>query len=218
MVNADAFSFPKKWVILMVKWGCGRMENQKLGCLILAAGCSSRFQSNKLTALFEGKPLIRRTLEAVPTDVFSSVTVVTQYDGVEELAREFGFACVRNDRPDLGQSRSVALGTAAMADCDGIAFVVADQPLLSQELLRRIAAEWRAHPDCIVGAAHAGKRGNPNLFPKRFFPELLALTGDVGGSSVIRAHPECFRSVETDAASLTDVDTPQALEVLRGRR
>ena len=70
-------------------------------------------------------------------------------------AREFGFACVRNDRPDLGQSRSVALGTAAMADCDGIAFVVADQPLLSQELLRRIAAEWRAHPDCIVGAAHA---------------------------------------------------------------
>ena len=39
-----------------------------------------------------------------------------------------------------------------------------------------------------------------------------------GGSSVIRAHPECFRSVETDAASLTDVDTPQALEVLRGRR
>ena len=48
--------------------------------------------------------------------------------------------------------------------------------------------------------------------------QLLALTGDVGGSSVIRAHPECFRSVETDAASLTDVDTPQALEVLRGRR
>lgn len=191
------------------------MQDLKIGCLILAAGSSSRFQANKLTAIFGGKTLIRRTLEAIPDDVFSCVTVVTQYDEVEKLARAFGFACVRNDRPDLGQSRSVALGTAAMADCDGIVYVVADQPMLSQELLRRIVAAWRAHPDGIVGASHGGRRGNPNLFPKHFFPELLALTGDVGGSSVIRSHPECFLGVETDAASLTDVDTPQALEVLR---
>ena len=67
----------------------------------------------------------------------------------------------------------------------------------------------------LAGAAHNGKRGNPNIFPREFFPELLALTEDHGGSTVIRAHPERFLPVEVAQEQLTDVDTPQALKALR---
>ena len=100
-----------------------------LGCVIMAAGNAVRFGANKLEAELDGKPLIRRAFEAVPAGVFDRVAVVTQYPAVAALAREFGFTPVHNDRPGDGLSRTVRLGTQALAQCDGIAFLVADQPL-----------------------------------------------------------------------------------------
>ena len=65
----------------------------------------------------DGKSLLRRSLEAVPAEEFAQVTVVTQYDAAAALAEEFGFTVVRNDRPEDGLSRTVRLGTEAMAGC-----------------------------------------------------------------------------------------------------
>ena len=83
-----------------------------------------------------GKTLLRRALEAVPSRSFCRVTVVTQYDEAAALAESFGFDVVRNDRPEEGLSRTVHLGTEAMADCDAILYQVADQPLLTTHPIR----------------------------------------------------------------------------------
>ena len=93
--------------------------------------------------------------------------------------------------------------------------MVADQPCLRQETVTRLVEVFRQHPDKIVGAGHNGRRGNPNLFPMKYFGELLALSGDHGGSSVIRAHEADFLLVETEPAELFDCDTPDALDTLR---
>ena len=186
-----------------------------LGCVIMAAGNAVRFGANKLEAELDGKPLIRRAFEAVPAGVFDRVVVVTQYPAVAALAREFGFEPVRNDRPGDGLSRTVRLGTQALAQCDGIAFLVADQPLLSASAVRAVVRQWREHPSCIVGAACGTRRGNPNVFPREFFPALCALEGDRGGSAVIRHHEDDLILLETDAPELADVDTPAALEQVR---
>ena len=187
------------------------MAELRIGCLVMAAGCGSRFGRNKLEAEVDGKSLLRRALEAVPIEEFHRVTVVTQYDGAAALAESFGFDVVRNDRPQDGLSRTVRLGTEAMADCDAILYQVADQPLLERGTVRRELEFFRAHPDCIVGLSHSGVRGNPCVFPRRFFPELTALEGDVGGNVVIRAHPEALLLFEAPAAELRDVDTVEAL-------
>ncbi len=187
------------------------MAELRIGCLVMAAGCGSRFGRNKLEAEVGGKSLLRRALEAVPVEEFHRVTVVTQYDGAAALAEGFGFDVVRNDRPQDGLSRTVRLGTEAMADCDAILYQVADQPLLERGTVRRELEFFRAHPDRIVGLAHNGVRGNPCVFPRRFFPELTALEGDVGGNVVIRAHPEALLLFEAPAAELRDVDTVEAL-------
>ena len=187
------------------------MAELRIGCLVMAAGCGSRFGRNKLKAEVDGKSLLRRALEAVPAEEFHRITVVTQYDGAAALAESFGFDVVRNDRPQDGLSRTVRLGTEAMADCDAILYQVADQPLLERGTVRRELEFFRAHPDCIVGLSHNGVRGNPCVFPRRFFPELTALEGDVGGNVVIRAHPEALLLFEAPAAELRDVDTVEAL-------
>ena len=187
----------------------------KPGCLIMAAGNASRFRANKLAAQFDGKPLIRRALEAVPAELFARVVVVTQYPQVEELAAEFGFEAIRNPHPDYGISYTIRLGTQALAQCDGIAFLVADQPLLSASAVRAVVRQWREHPSCIVGAACGTRRGNPNVFPREFFPALCALEGDRGGSAVIRQYPERYLAVDVPPEALADVDTPEALRAIR---
>ena len=187
----------------------------KPGCVVLAAGSASRFGGNKLTAAVEGVALIRRALSAVPAERFSRVAVVTQYPEILALARDFSFTPVLNDTPEAGVSRSIALGLAAIGDCPGALFLVADQPLLRRESVDALVTLWQGKPEGIAALGHGGVRGNPCLFPSRLFPELLALQGDRGGSAVIRRHEGLLSLLEVDARELRDADTPEALAAIR---
>lgn len=183
----------------------------RIGCLVMAAGNAQRFGENKLSAHFHGATLIERTLNAIPPELFFAVTVVTQYEQIEQLAAVHGFAAIHNAQPELGVGHTIRLGTEAMSACDGILYLVADQPMLSMNSIRQIVEAWKKTPQQIVGASHGGKHGNPNLFPARFFPALMALEGDRGGNRVIMANPDAFVPVELPALELADCDTPQAL-------
>ena len=186
-----------------------------VGCVVMAAGNAERFGENKLAAMVEGKPLIRHALEAVPTDRLQAVCVVTQYDEVETLARCFGFRCVRNDHPEWGLSYTIRLGTEALrGECDAIVYQVSDQPLLRRESVAALVDLYQTEPERIVGASYNGVRGNPCIFPGKYFSELCALTGDVGGSAVIQRHRGELLLLEVDRRELLDVDTKEALRDL----
>ena len=187
----------------------------KLGCVIMAAGESRRFgDENKLLQPFGGLPLYVRALSAVPVEQYNPVCVVTGYEPVAVLAKEMGFLVAVNDRPDLGISRTIRMGLEQMTDCDGVLFMTADQPLLSRQTLCRLAEEFRQEPQCIVSAAHGGKRGNPCLFPRDLFGALLALEGDTGGSRVIKANSHRLRLAEVPEEELADCDTAGTLRDL----
>lgn len=189
----------------------------KIGCLVMAAGNARRFGENKLAAEYRGKPLIRHALEAVPKQLFARVAVVTQYTQILSMAKEFGFTPIYNAHPDYGISHTIELGTDALRDCSAILYMVADQPLLDDASVERIVQKWREHPCNIVGASHAGKRGNPCIFPREFFDELMSLHEDHGGNTVIRRYPDRLLLVEVAEEELTDVDTVQALRELEER-
>lgn len=186
------------------------MEN--LGCVVLAAGYGKRFGGNKLTAALDGRSLILRSLETVPSEHFSSIVVVTQYPEVLKLAGEFHFAAILNDKPELGLSRSLQLGLTEVRNCEAVCFQVSDQPLLRRESVAALCDFWRESPKKLAALGHGGVRGNPCIFPSEFFPELMALTGDIGGAAVIRRHENALRLLEVPAKELWDVDTPQALD------
>ena len=188
-----------------------------LGCVVMAAGNARRFGENKLAAGLGGRSLIRRTLEAVPPEVIRETAVVTQYPEVADLAREFGFLPVENAHPEYGISHTIRLGLAALGNCAGVMFLVSDQPLLRRESVAALARFWLAHPDRIAALGHGGVRGNPCVFPARFFPELLALREDHGGNTVIRRHEEDLTILEAPEEELKDVDTVEALRSLQHR-
>ena len=186
----------------------------KIGCVVMAAGNARRFGENKLAAQLRGRSLILRALEAVPTEAIDSAVVVTQYPEIMRLAGEFHFAAVYNEHPDYGISHTIELGLTGLRDCDGVMFLVSDQPLLRRKSVAALARLWKSHPDSIAALSHGGVRGNPCVFPARFYPELLELTEDRGGNAVIRRHEEDLVLLEVDARELTDVDTPEALRSL----
>jgi molybdenum cofactor cytidylyltransferase len=193
------------------------VETRKIGCVVMAAGSATRFGADKLSAELNGKTLLRRALEAVAADAFSAVVVVTQHADVFPLISARGFTPVHNPHPELGASHTIALGLAALEGCDAILFQVADQPLLRRESEAALVDFYRAHPENIVALGHGGVRGNPCLFPAKYFPELRALTGDHGGNTVIRRHEEALLLYEVPARELSDVDTPEALRALDAR-
>ena len=185
-----------------------------LGCVVMAAGNARRFGENKLAAGVGGRSLILRALEAVPGEEFETVAVVTQYPEALDLAGRFRFSAIRNEHPDFGLSHTIRLGLEALGRCDAACFLVSDQPLLKRESVRALAELWRSQPENIAALAHGGVRGNPCIFPARFFPELLELREDHGGNTVIRRHEEALVLLEVPEEELTDVDTPEALKGL----
>ena len=193
-------------------------EELRVGCLLMAAGNAERFGENKLLcAAWDGRSLIEHALDAIPRECFARVLVVTQYPEITALAKARGFETLQNEHPERGQSGTIRLGTRALSDCGAICFMVADQPLLRRETLAREVDFFSSHREHIVALGHNGVRGNPCLFPARFFPELLSLEGDVGGSAVIKKHPDNLMLFEAPEEEMRDVDTKESLAALTGR-
>lgn len=182
-----------------------------LSAVLLAAGLGRRFGGNKLLYPVEGEPLYLHTFEAIPPEMFRRAAVVSGYGEILTVARSRGYLPVSNPHPLEGQSLSVKLGLQAVEEgADGVLFAVCDQPWLRRESVEKLVAAWTEEPHRIFALSAQGRRGNPVIFPARFFPELAALTGDVGGGAVLKKHPEELRLVEAGSArELEDMDTRQ---------
>lgn len=105
------------------------MKRTRIGCVLMAAGNSTRFGGNKLLTDFFGKTLIERAMEAIPRDKLCRAAVVSQYDEALSMALDFDFLAVKNDRPEDGVSRTIRLGLDALGNVDAAMFMVAGSAL-----------------------------------------------------------------------------------------
>lgn len=182
----------------------------KIGAVLMASGAARRFGSNKLLCPVDGIPMIERAFAAVPAGLFARACAVSCYGEILSLAAERGYRPIPNPQSEEGQSASIRLGLASLTDMDGVLFSVCDQPHLKPESVKRLLAAFTARPDRICSLSWRGRRGSPAVFPAELFPDLLSLTGDQKGGTVIRAHPERLYLVEADSPwELHDVDTPE---------
>ena len=78
----------------------------------------------------------------------------------------------------------------------------------------RLIARSRENADQIVMATANGKRGNPVLWPSRFFDELKNVVGDVGARHIIGANADRVTEIELGEAAGLDIDTPTTLQVI----
>lgn len=103
--------------------------------------------------------------------------------------------------------------TFPIIQCDGALILLGDQPLITPALLNQLIEMKYTTGKRIVAPFYNGKRGNPVLFDANLFPELLTITGDEGGRSVIEKHRAEVGMLDLDASQTCyDVDTWEAYQ------
>jgi molybdenum cofactor cytidylyltransferase len=191
----------------------------RIAAVVLAAGRASRMGSNKLVADLDGEPIVRRTVRAVLGSRARPVVVVTGHeaDAVRGALAGLDVSFVHNPDFSDGMSTSLRAGVAAVGTVDGALICLGDMPRLAPAHLDAVIDAYRAGgPEEIVVPTCDRKRGNPVLWPGRYFAEIAALSGDVGARALLERHADHVRLVAIDdPAILVDVDTPAALAELR---
>ncbi len=183
----------------------------------MAAGRSSRFGSTKQVAEANGRPLVRRATSAARQVCGDHVITVLGHDMTRVLATlrdDSGFVVVNDDYGSGLASSIVRAVNACREDAAALLVMMADQPLVTAELLQTLLGEWSGRDDEIVATAYAGTAGPPVLFAHGTFADLLQLSGDTGARALFDDERFVLKTVLYEPAA-TDIDTPADLAALR---
>jgi len=190
--------------------------------IVLAAGGSRRMDTgNKLLMPLGAGTIVAAVVDTVVAAGFDPVVAVTGYDeGAVRAALEgcqVQFAA--NPHWERGLSSSLRAGLAALPpEADGTLVALGDMPLLKVGTLRRLKETFeQAGGERIVYPAYEGRQGNPVLFPRRLFPALLALEGDLGGKQIMQTDKEEALALAVDSQEvLMDCDTDDDYHTILG--
>ena len=190
-----------------------------IAAVVLAAGSGSRFGGAKQLAELDGIPLLEhalRAVEAVPAIDRIVVVLGARAQDVRagvDLGSAEAVVCAGWEE---GQAASLRCGIAAVADADAAVLTLGDMPRITPQVIARFADLAAEHgTQARARAVYDGKPGHPVVLGRDYFEQVAALRGDVGAREVLKAigaHAiECGH-----LCSPADVDTPDALEELRG--
>jgi molybdenum cofactor cytidylyltransferase len=194
---------------------------RSVAALVLAAGRSSRMGGpNKLLAEIGGRPLARIVVEAALASRARPVIVVTghQRERVEAALAGLPIDFVHNANFTDGLGTSLRVGIAALpAQADGVIVCLGDMPQVEAAMIDRLVDALDPDKGALIAVPTIeGQRGNPVVWSRRFFPDLMAVEGDIGARYLIGRYSEAVVEVPlTGTAALTDIDTPEALQAVK---
>jgi molybdenum cofactor cytidylyltransferase len=220
----DTRPLPREKAPATPQTGIAPRSAPPIAALVLAAGRSRRMAPhNKLLVIDRtGKPMIARVVDNVLSSNARPVLVVVGHQA-EQVQHTLGGRPVRYvHAPDYaeGLSASLKAGIAAVPEeCAAAVVCLGDMPLVTGRMIDRLLSNY--DPDegrLIVLPTFRGKQGNPMLWDRRFFPEILQISGDSGARFLLGKHIEAVAEVEmADDAVLRDFDTTDSLATLPQR-
>lgn len=178
--------------------------------ILLAAGSSRRFGADKrLQPLVDGTPMVLVSARRLAEICRRTIVVIRPDDAaLAKLLAAERIETVVCEQAAQGMGHSLSRGVAASAEADGWLVALADMPYIEPASYHTV---WRALQNGarLARPAYQGKNGHPVGFSACHLPELLALTGDQGGKTILDAHRDdlCRCPVE-DSGILKDIDQP----------
>ena len=196
-------------------------KGRRVAAVVLAAGRSTRMGAiNKLIAEIGGKPLVRIAAEQALASRAKPVIVVTGHERERVEAAIAGLPVRFVHNPDYadGLGTSLKTGIAAVpADADGAIVCLGDMPQVDSPLIDKLIAAFDPERGALVVLpTFDGRRGNPVVWSRRFFHDLMSIAGDIGARHLIGSYAEAVVEVPvTGEAALTDVDTPESFSAVK---
>jgi molybdenum cofactor cytidylyltransferase len=194
---------------------------RRVAALVLAAGRSTRMGAvNKMLAQIGGKPLVRIAAEQALASRARPVIVVTGHERekVESALKGLPVRLVHNPNYVDGLGTSLKVGIAAVPEeSDAVIVCLGDMPQVDAALIDRLIAAFDPERGgLVVVPSIDGRRGNPVVWSRRFFQDLMGIQGDVGARYLIGNYAESVVEVPVAGeAALTDVDTPESLSAVK---
>ena len=193
--------------------------------LLLAAGSSRRFGSDKLLHPLAGRPLVAHAAMAIAEAIARGLlagAVAVLPAGATSLARQLdtaGMHLVPNRDPTRGLSSSLRLGLAAMEQSGARAALVmlADQPFVRAEVISALVLHWQ-HTGRSVRPHYAGAPdtpGHPVLLDRSVWRLADDLEGDAGLGEALKRHLEAIDEIRV-AGENPDIDSLADLRGLGG--
>ena len=186
---------------------------ERFAALVLAAGSARRFGGGKLTAPFEGAPLLHAALAAARAAPVGSIVVVTGADAeaVGACAHAFdpGIRLVHAPDHAEGMAASLRTGVAALPPEVEAAFIfLGDMPRVPHAVLAPLAQAVAAGAPAAA-PTFAGRRGNPVVLSRGLFRAVAGLEGDVGARPILQRLGARLALIEApDDGILFDIDEP----------
>lgn len=190
--------------------------------IILAAGLSKRFGRPKQLVQWRGRPLILHVADTALASRLRNVIVVIGHvadqarAALSPLAEPPNLKVVYNPEYEEGRASSIRRGLRALPqDSQAAMFLACDQPLITAELINALMDTFVQHRSLICYPVSGQIRSNPTIFAAELFPELMKLTGDVGGNALIEKYKSRVREHHVSSPRLVaDVDQPEDLDSL----
>lgn len=194
----------------------------KTGIIILAAGASTRMGQPKQLLHFKGEILIRSIIKIALTTECRPVVIIlgAYYDVIKKELQNYdnaqlGIVLVENQLWQQGMSTSVKIGLetllAANPNVESVLFLLTDQPLLTSTHLLNLLDYKDLHT--IIASYYNDRAGVPALFDRKWFPELMQLTGDQGARKLLALHPAEVHAIPFPEGAF-DLDTPEDYKFL----
>jgi len=209
--------------------------------IILAAGSSSRMGSgrHKLLLPLDDRPVLAHVIDASLASQARPIIIVLghQSNQVRSQIKQYSIhddiTLIENTHYLQGMSTSLRIGIQTLLtngyrkgslsyQVDSALIVLGDQPLITPTVIDKLITAYRTAGSPIVAPLYKGVRGSPVLFDKSLFSELIEVTGDEGGRTVLERHRHEVGLIEIgDALANYDVDTwdayEQVVEVWKGK-
>jgi molybdenum cofactor cytidylyltransferase len=184
---------------------------ERIAGIVLAAGGAERLGQPKQLLSWRGRPLVNHVVHSALEAGLTPVVVVIGAcaDEVRQALVDQPVRLVNNPYWETGQSSSLIAGLQELpGKIGGAIFLLSDQPQIPSQLVRALVDVHSETLAPLIAPQIAGQRGNPVLFDRRTFPDLLSLTGDSGGRAIFSRYPITWLPW-LDENALLDVDTPE---------
>jgi len=190
--------------------------------IILAAGASVRFGQTKQLIRLGKKYLVEWVLDAALNSRLHAVVLVLGHDQETILSalgskvEHPGLKVAINPNYSDGQATSLKTGLSSVRhDFESVMFLLGDQPMLKTGIIDHMLDQFRHSDNDLCVPFYKEKRGNPTIFRRPLYDELMQVSGDVGARDIIRKNPDRTLFLEIDdPLCFLDIDTPQHLKDL----
>jgi molybdenum cofactor cytidylyltransferase len=179
--------------------------------ILLASGASRRIKSTKQLLIFQRKYLINYVINKILESKIDELFVILGYHH-DEIANVIDPRPKIVDNPGwkIGKSSSIKMGVKfAEKNTDGVIIFLVDQPFINKEIINTLINEFQRSIENIIVPRVNGRLCNPVLFGKKYYEELMDLSGEQGGKVIINKAKDIRWIDWEDERLLLDIDTDE---------